>query len=190
MTSPSSPEGVRTFRAPSGPVVLVLCGLLAIFLLGDALVRAGLSQTLLLAPWVLLALWAVYELSFVSCIRVDDEGAVVQNMLRRTSFGWDRVRDIDLRWQLAFSLDDDSTVTCYGGPAHARPVRSRMRDGEETKVSAGLRQVTEIRDRWESGTSRPGAAAPIRRSWDGRALIALAVLVAWAAVSVAITATG
>jgi hypothetical protein len=190
VTSSSSPEGVRTFRSPSGPVALILCGLLAVFLLGDAVIRVGVPQTLLLAPWVLLALWAVYELSFVSHIRMDDSGAIVQNMLRRTSFGWDRVRDIDLRWQLVFSLDDDSTVTCYGGPAHARPVRSRMRDGEETKVSAGLRQVTDIRDRWSAGTSTPGADAPIRRSWDGRALLALAVLVVWAAVSVAITAVG
>ena len=72
---------------------------------------------LLLAPWVLLGLWVVYEIAFVSVVRVDGEGAMVQNMLRRTSFGWSRVRDIDLRWQLVFSLEDGSELSSYGGPA-------------------------------------------------------------------------
>lgn len=184
MSADPRPEAARTFRAASGPVSLVLCSLLAIFLLGDAVVRAGWGQMLLLAPWVLLGLWVVYEIAFVSAVRVDGEGAVVQNMLRRTSFGWSRVRDIDLRWQLLFSLDDGSDVSCYGGPARARPVRRPARGDEEAKAPSGLRDLTEIRDRWEAAPRT--ADAPIRRTWDSQALSALGVIVLWAVASVLI----
>lgn len=146
--------------------------------------RAGWGQMLLLAPWVLLGLWVVYEIAFVSVVRVDDDGAVVQNMLRRTSFGWSRVRDIDLRWQLLFSLEDGTDLSCYGGPARARPVRRPTSGDDEAKAPAGLRDLTEIRDRWQQAPTT--ADAPIRRTWDGQALIALAVIVLWAAVSVVI----
>lgn len=184
MSTDPRPEAARTFRAASGPVSLVLCSLLALFLLGDAVVRAGWGQMLLLAPWVLLGLWVVYEITFVSVVRVDGEGATVQNMLRRTSFGWSRVRDIDLRWQLLFSLDDGTDLSCYGGPARARPVRRATTGDDEAKAPAGLRDLTDIRDRWQSAPA--SADAPIRRSWDSPALIALAVIVVWAVASVLI----
>jgi hypothetical protein len=178
------PEAARTFRAASGPVSLVLCSLLAVFLLGDAVVRAGWGQMLLLAPWVLLGLWVVYEIAFVSVVRVDGDGAMVQNMLRRTSFGWSRVRDIDLRWQLVFSLEDGADLSSYGGPARARPIRRQVREDEEAKAPAGLRDLTDIRDRWQVAPST--ADAPIRRTWDSQALIALGVIVLWAVASIVI----
>lgn len=184
MSTDPRPEAARTFRAASGPVSLVLCSLLALFLLGDAVVRAGWGQMLLLAPWVLLGLWVVYEIAFVSAVRVDDEGAVVQNMLRKTSFGWSRVRDIDLRWQLLFSLDDGTDLSCYGGPARARPVRRPTSGEDEAKAPAGLRELTEIRDRWQQAPAT--ADAPVRRTWDAQALIALGIIVLWAVVSVVI----
>lgn len=162
--------------------------LLALFLLGDAVVRGGWAQTLLLAPWVLLGLWIVYEISFVSMVRIHDDGVLVQNMLRRTSFGWSRVRDIDLRWQLAFSLDDGSDVTCYGGPAHSRPVRSKMRAEDEVKAPVALRALTDIRDRWES--SAAGSDAPIRRTWDVPALGALGVILVWTVAAIVIANAG
>lgn len=180
------PEAVRTFRAVSGPVTLVLCGLLALFLLGDAVLRAGWGQALLLAPWVLLGLWVVYEIAFVSTVRIDASGASVQNMLRRTSFGWRRVRDIDLRWQLVFSLDDGRDLTCYGGPARARPARLRAGAAdEEASAPAGLRALTDIRDRWQAA-SGDDVDAPLRRTWDLPALLALAVIALWAGIAIAI----
>lgn len=184
MSTDSPPEAARTFRAASGPVYLVLCSLLALFLLGDAVVRAGWGQMVLLAPWVLLGLWGVYEITFVSVVRVDADGAMVQNMLRRTSFGWRRVRDIDLRWQLLFSLEDGSDLSCYGGPARARPVRRPGADDDEAKAPAGLRDLTEIRDRWQSAPAE--ADAPITRTWDSQALIALGIIAVWAVASILI----
>lgn len=187
MTPSSSPEGVRTFRSPSGLVMMIASGALALFLLGDAVMRASWSQMMLLAPWVLLALWLVYELSFSSFVRIDDSGVVVQNMLRRTQFGWRRLRDIDMRWQLEFALDDDRTVTAFGGPTHARPPRTTRSDheGGGVRVPAGLRDLTEIRDRWD-GAQGSATDAPIQRTWDTPALVAIGVIAVWAAVAVAV----
>lgn len=183
------PEAARTFRAASGPVFLVLSALFAVFLLGDAVLRAGWGQMLLLAPWVLFGLWVVYEVAFVSSVRIDDAGGTVQNMLRRTTFGWRRVRDIDLRWQLVFSLDDGTDITCYGGPARARQRRASARqDGEERKAPTSLRDLTDIRDRWEAADL--AADAPIRRSWDRAALLALGAIVVWAVVAILIANAG
>lgn len=188
MTAPDRPEDPRTYRASSGPVVMVLTAALALFLLGDTAVRGSWGQMLLVAPWVLLGLWVVYQVSFVSHLRVDDQGALVQNMMRRTSFGWSRVRDIDFRWQLEFALDDGSTIGCYGGPARSRPRRSSMRAEEEApKAPAGVRDLSDIRDRWQAAS---GSDAPIQRTWDGPALIALAVIAAWAVEAALIASAG
>lgn len=188
MPTDPRPEAARTFRAASGPVFLIVCALLALFLLGDAVLRAGWGSMLLLAPWILLGLWVVYEVAFVSFVRIDDAGGTVQNMLRRTTFGWRRVRDIDLRWQLVFSLDDGTDVTCYGGPARARQRRTVGRQDEERKAPTSLRDLTDIRDRWEA--SDLAADAPIRRTWDGPAIIGLAVIVVWAVAAVLIANAG
>ncbi|PRB12361.1 hypothetical protein CQ047_01720 [Microbacterium sp. MYb72] len=182
--SPSGSESGRTFRPLSGPVTLVLAGLIALFLLGDAVVRAGWAQAALLAPWVLLALWVLYEISFVSRVQVDDLGASVHNMLRRTSFGWSRVKDIDLRWQLEFTFEDGSKTSCYGGPARSRPRRSRMREDDPTPPRGGEHDLADITALWRTASFE--ADAPIVRSWDLRALIALGAIVVWAVASVLI----
>lgn len=188
----SSGEGAsgsrpRTFRAWSGVVILVLAGLAALFLLGDAVVRVGFGRMLLLAPWVLLALWAIFAISAASVLHLTDEGVRMQNLLRRTSFGWARVRDVDFRWQLEFALDDGSTVTAMGGPARARPRRqtAREREVEGTKPPTGVRELEDIRSRWQAAPV--DSDAPIRRSWDWTALGALGVIAVWAAIAVALT---
>lgn len=184
MSGNGSPEGARTYRASSGTAVLVVAVLFALFLLGDAVLRGGWGQTLLLAPWVLLALWGVYEISFVSHVRTTPETVTVQNLLRRTTFGWARIVDIDLRWQLEFELDDGRKVSCYGGPARSRPKRSRMRDTDAAPQRGADHDLTDIRDQWSA--QREALDAPITRSWDGRALFALAVIVIWAVAAVLI----
>ncbi|KJL46937.1 hypothetical protein RS84_03580 [Microbacterium hydrocarbonoxydans] len=177
------PEGARTFRAPSGLFAIGIAVLLALFLLGDAVARAGWGRMLLLAPWILLALWIVYENAYVSSVRIDDEGATVQNLLRRTSFGWKRVRSIELRWQLVFLLDDGRKLSCYGGPAKAGPMRRPGRVGDASEP-AGVRSLAEIEERWEAAPET--ADAPITRSWDWPALIALGVIVVWAVAAILI----
>ncbi len=183
--STDAPRG-RTYRPVSGRVVLVLVVIMAIVMLVDALVRAGIVQTLLIAPWVLLAVWIVYELSYVSSVVVDARGARVTNLLRVTSFGWDRVRDIDLKWQLVFTLMDGTDVTAMGGPARSRPARAPRGDEEAgASVPRGIRVLDEIRERWQAAPD--DADAPIRRSWDWPALAALAIIVIWAITAILIT---
>ena len=186
--SPQVPESGRVFRPLSGIVTLVLTGVLALFLLGDAVFRSGWGQAALLAPWILLAVWALYVISFVSRVQVDRDGAMIQNMLRRTSFGWSRVKDIDLRWQLEFSLEDGRRIACYGGPAQSRPRRSRMREGDQTPQRGGEHDLAEIRDVWRAASGT--ADAPIVRSWDAPALIAIGVIAVWAIASVLIVNAG
>lgn len=183
MNHDGRPEGVRIFRAPSGLFAIGIAILLALFLLGDAVVRAGWGRMLLLAPWILLALWIVYENAYVSRVQIDDDGVTVQNLLRRTSFGWKRVRSIELRWQLVFVLDDGRKLSCYGGPAKAGPVRRPGRDGD-SREPAGIRALSEIEERWEAAPDT--ADAPITRSWDLPALLGLGVIVIWAIVAILI----
>ncbi|MGB3376783.1 MAG: PH domain-containing protein [Microbacterium sp.] len=177
----------RIFRAWTGIVFLAIAVLAAVFLLGDAVARAGFEQMLLLAPWVLFALWVIYAASAASVLRVSDQGVVVQNLLRRTTFGWSHVKDVDFRWQLEFLLDNGATVAAMGGPARSRPRRQTKQEleVEGKKAPSGVRELADIRDRWKTAPS--DADAPVRRSWDWAALGALAVLIVWAAIAVAIT---
>lgn len=186
MTDSNSPDGARTYRQWTGLFASAVGALLTLYLLGDAVVRGSWAQMLLLAPWVLLGLWVVYVLSAASRLRVDASGVFAQNLLRTVSFGWARVRDVDFRWQLEFALEDDTTVTAMGGPAHSRARRqtSREREVEGAKVPAGVRALSEITDLRKAAVA---ADAPIRRSWDWISLGVLAVLVVWAVVAVLIT---
>lgn len=175
-------------------------------LLGDALVRAGVVEMLRLAPWVLIAVWAVYVLLYASHITFDGEGATVQNYLRITRVPWPRVRDIAMRWQVVFGLDDGSSLPAYGGPVAGRPGRAPRTDRTRAAgtgpagpssgraVPAALRDVAELRDAWQGVDAwQPGSAgAPagrdggdlgIQRSWDVPALVALVIIVVGAVIS-------
>ena len=149
----------RTLRAASGTIALIVAGAIAVLLLGDALVRAGILEMLRLAPWVLMAVWGVYVLLYASRITFDARGATVQNYLRITRFPWRRVRDIGMRWQVVFTFDDDTTVPAFGGPVAGRPGRAARADrgGGADRVRAA--RLT---------TRRARAASSARRDLDER----------------------
>lgn len=189
MSSPArEPDGSRprTFRAWTGIVFLGVSVLVSLYLLGDAVVRSDFAHMLLLAPWVLLALWVIYAASAASFLRVDADGVVMQNLLRRTAFGWSHVKDIDFRWQLEFALDDDSAVTSMGGPARSRPRRqtAREQDVEGAKTPSGVQELADLRQRWKTASDTD---QPIRRSWDRPALGVLVLIVVWAVIAIVIT---
>lgn len=183
----------RIFRVTGAVVLLVLASIVAAVMLIDALVRSGIGNTLLLAPWLLLVLWLVYVVGAASDVRADERGVQVQNLLRRVWMPWERVKKIAVRWQLEFLLDDGSVVTSMGGPARSRPrrlgaERERERESENAESSDGLAQLQKLRlEALESATS--GSDAAVQRSWDVPALIALGVLVVWAAAAVLIVQT-
>jgi hypothetical protein len=184
------PSDRRVFRAPSAIVALIASAVVAVLLLGDAALRAGVAEALLLAPWVLLALWGVYVAVYVSHIRIDAEGVRVHNMLRITDVGWGCVDEIELRWQVIFDLVGGGVVKSYGGPVAGRPARPGMRPGAaERRQAPAVRDLDLIREQWYQARDAGAAPTGVRRSWDIPALIALAAIAVWA-VSAVIIAGG
>lgn len=170
---------------------MVASGVIALFLLADALVRGGIADLLLLAPWVLLVWWVLYQMTSASFVRVDDGGLTVQNFVRRTTAGWRNVDDIVLEWQLEITFLDDSRVSCMGGPSRTRPTRvtaAERRAGGYGEPS-GMREFRDIRSRWQKGMASddPRVDAEVERSWDVPALVSLAVIVVWALIALLIT---
>jgi hypothetical protein len=166
------------YRSPSAVVGLIASAIVAAFLLGDVLIRAGFGTTLLIAPWVLLLLWAVYVAAFASVVVTDDDGITVQNFLRRTRVPWGQVTDIALRYQLVVTTRDGRRVTAFGGPVSGRAWR-RSGDADGRRMPTALRDTDSIRDRWEAADVTPDGGRVVR-SWDIPALVVLVILVAGA----------
>ncbi|WP_438352562.1 hypothetical protein [Microbacterium sp. CJ88] len=164
---------------------------MAVFLLGDAVLRAGWGQMLLLAPWVLLVLWGIYVTMFASMIQTDASGATVQNYLRRTRVPWSVVTDIRLRYQVVLVLGDGEgakQLRAFGGPVAGRPGRPRRADADRAhREPPALREVELIRDQWQSAVGSDARGGVATRSWDLPATGVLVGLVVWAVVAVLIT---
>ena len=182
----------RTFRAPSGIVVMIASALVAVFLLGDAVLRAGVGTGLLLAPWVLLALWFAYVFVYISCVQTDAAGMRLRNLLRIVDVPWRQISDIDLSWQLRVRLVDGTTVRSFGGPVAGRPGRPALRTDRESRPTTppAVRDLELIREQWEAAIEFDGSdadRAEVRRSWDLWPIVALAAIVVWAVIAVLIT---
>ncbi len=166
--------------------LLVVCALLTLVLLVDATVRAGLGTALLLAPWLLLVLWAVHVIGVASRIRVQHDGVMVQNVLRRTFVPWARVERVGMRWQLEITLDDGTVLTCFGGPARTRPRRLGPGRTREDADGAAEDMVAAIRRAKAEAGAPAGPDAPVRRTWDVPAVLVLLALACWATAAVII----
>lgn len=182
-------EPKRVFSVTGAVILLVICALLALALLIDAVLRSGIEGALLLAPWPLLALWAVYVVGVASDIRADSTGVLVQNFLRRTWMSWAGVKRIAMRWQLEITLDDGAVLRCFGGPTRSRSRRigpERTREDSATESDDGVALLHRLRAEAAAGGTA-GQDAAITRTWDVPALAALVALVAWAVAAVIIT---
>ncbi|GAA3761525.1 hypothetical protein GCM10022240_12570 [Microbacterium kribbense] len=160
---------------------------MVVFLLGDAVIRGGLADAALLAPWPLLALWLVYVSAFASSITVDGAGVIVQNMLQIIRIPWPRVRDMQWRWQVELTLDDGRQVRAQGGPLQGRGGR---RPGSPSLTPGHVRAQFDYLTRLREAAAdrlRTGEVPPVRRGWDPVGLIALAILVVWAIAAIAVT---
>lgn len=164
--------------------MLAVAAAVAVVLLADAALRGGWWDAALLAPWVALGVWAVYVGLYASAVTTDDEGILIQNLLRRIRVPWSAVADIRLRYQVVVVTADGARISCYGGPA-AGPASAtvRRRGGGAGRA---LRVTAEIRDAWRAAPSQPDGS--IRRGWDRPALIALTAIVVAAAVAVFVAA--
>ncbi|MCR2793137.1 PH domain-containing protein [Microbacterium sp. zg.Y625] len=177
----TQPGGVdrRVYRSGSGTVALIVAAAMTVFLLGDAVVRAGFAQMLVLAPSVLLVDWIIFAALFSPVVKTDAQGITVVNPIRRAEVPWGRVRDITTRWQLTLHLDDGSTVAAFGGP-NVRPPRPR-RGGAldaESDVPA-YSDIELIRREWEDAAGRGSAAGPVQRGWNLPVVLSLAGLILW-----------
>lgn len=182
-------EHPRVFRAPSSVVGLILAAALAAVLLGDAALRAGVGEMLLIAPWVLLALWGVYALIFAPHVRIDAHGIRIHNPLRIAEIAWARVTDIDMRWQLEVRTDEPRVYKAFGGPVAGRPGRPSLRRDEERgrREPPAIRDLVVIQDAWESAREAADAAGVVRRVWDIPSVISLAVLIVWVIIALFIS---
>lgn len=153
---------------------------------------------LLLAPWVLLVLWAVYVLVYAPHIRTDSSGVRVHNLLRITEFPWSAVRDIDLRWQVRFRLTSGQEVASFGGPVAGRPARPGLRfGGGERREPPAVRDIQVLREQWIAATedasesrSTAEGITSIHRRWDVPALIAFVVIAAGCVIVLTFANTG
>ena len=78
----------RVYRSGSGTVALVVAGATTVFLLGDAVLRAGFGEMLRLAPGILLVDWIIFAALFTPLVRTDRRGITVVNPLRRAEVPW------------------------------------------------------------------------------------------------------
>lgn len=166
-------------RSMSGYIATAIAAALGVFLLGDAVLRAGWAQTMLWTPWVLLVIWAVYVGMASSSVATDDDAVEVQNLLRRHRVPWGSVTDIDLRYQIVLQVRDQKPITCMGGPALAR------RGQQVTKLGQGRADAAEatldgLRGRWNASRHRVEAQGSVTHSWDWFLVGSFAVLSVWA----------
>ncbi|WP_225310318.1 PH domain-containing protein [Microbacterium testaceum] len=177
------------FRAPSSIVGLIVAAVLAVVLLGDAALRAGVGEMLLLAPWVLLALWAVYALLFAPHVRIDADGIRVHNPLRIVDIAWARISDIDMRWQLEVRTDEPRVVKAFGGPVAGRPGRPALRrdDARGRREPPAVRDLQLIQEAWESARASAPKSGVVRRAWDIPSVISLLVLICWVMIALFIS---
>lgn len=182
---PAAPASAASPRNRGGVALLVICSVLSAVMLIDAAVRADVGTALLLAPWILLLLWLVYVVGVASRVRAHQDGVFVQNLLRTTFAPWARVKSVSMRWQIEIVLDDGSRLTCFGGPSRRRSQRlgpGRTKEdanGDADDTVAALRRT-------KANAVQVSPVPPIRRGWDIPSVIALLVIVAWAAVAVVI----
>lgn len=182
-------EHPRVFRAPSAVVGMVVTALLALVLLGDAALRAGLGPMLLLAPWILLLVWGVYAFLFAPHVRIDSGGIRIHNLLRVIDVPWARVTDVDLRWQLEVTTDEPRVVKAYGGPTSGRPGR-RSRPPEvdrDRREPPAIRDLVLIQEAWSAAQDRGTGGGSVRPSWDAISLVALALLGLWGVIALLIS---
>lgn len=197
MTHPE--QRSRTIRGSAGIVWLLLTSAAVAFLLGDVVVRGSATDAVLIAPWLLLPVWFVWTFLYAPSVRADEHGVVVRNPLRTTAAPWAAVRDIVLRWQIAFVLAEGREVQAWAAAAK-RPGRRRLADTAEVRLfergdaaipraqpaERELEILSELHEMAADGAA-PADGGAVRRSWNALELAALAVILAWAVVSFAVT---
>ena len=201
MTRAPRGGGRRIYRSVPATIGMIVSSAVAALLLVDLFLQGGLQQGLLVAPWVLLALWAVYALAYAPHVETDAEEIRFYNVLTVVRIPWGRVASLRLRWQVEALLLDGRVLRAFGGPSRGRPrLRARPAPAPTPTSSAptpstgsaadlaslpvNIRDISLMQRALDRARERGTDAAPVRRIPDLPALITLLVLVAWTVWSV------
>ncbi|TPW73115.1 PH domain-containing protein [Schumannella sp. 10F1B-5-1] len=126
-------------RSPSSIWLLVAVGALAVFLLGDAIVRAQWGVALRALPWLALGAWLVFAVLVRPSVVVTRERLEIVNVWRRFVLPWQRIDHLESRYQLRAHLDDGRLIRSWGAPAAGldRAPRAVAEDQREQAARRG-----------------------------------------------------
>ncbi|GAA1727685.1 hypothetical protein [Microbacterium paludicola] len=170
--------GTRILRSATGLVWLVAVAAVVLFLLGDVVVRGSWLQALLIAPWLLIPVWAVYAFLYAPHIAVDEERIRVHNILRTIDLPWSTVDDVVMRWQLELHLTADAAATGVGGRkgiVEAWSFSRRWRGVGAKRTDDTAVTLDVIRGLHASAGRQPGARPTV--TWDLRTIAVGAAIV-------------
>lgn len=108
-----------TIRDTSSLVFSILAAVVVVAFL--VLIASDVAFLLLVLPFALLFLWAVWLVLFRPRLRYTSERVVVVNILRTHELPWARVRSVEQRLNIVFHLDDASRVVASGTSASRGP---------------------------------------------------------------------
>jgi hypothetical protein len=177
----------RVLRAPTGLIWLVGVAALALFLLGDVVVRGSWGQALLIAPWMLVPLWFVYVFLYAPHLEVRDDRVRVHNPLRTIDLPWSTVDDLVMRWQLEFHLTPDAAATGVGGRKGIVEAWSFSRrwSGFGRRRTDDTDVTLDVMRGLHASVGRQPGARPVV-SWDVPPLVAAAAIAVWCVAAVLI----
>ncbi|WP_054681877.1 PH domain-containing protein [Microbacterium sp. No. 7] len=166
MSSSGSEPRPRVLRAGSSQVAFWIAVALVVFFTADAVVRGAWDVVLSWGAAGALIVWALWLVQYHSCVRLEPSRIVVQNLLRRHEVPWGRVEGIVARPQVALELADGRRLVCWGAPF---PRRQSPRSADADARPSGHDEIVDALEhaRAESAPSD----APVRSSWDLRALV-------------------
>jgi hypothetical protein len=186
--------GATVLRAVSSVVTFWALVTIGIFFVGDAAARGRLDVALRAGAVLAFVGWCAWVFLVRMSVRVDASALTARNLLRWVRIPWGRIRDVERRAQLRVTLDDGTTVECWGSPFAPRAggrggqraattpalTASNTPWGQPLGGTAELRRgpsadsaLVAVRAAWQASHGETG---PVTRGWDVPALIVGAVL--------------
>ena len=167
-------EGV-TLRATSSTVVFIAILVVCVVLLGDAALRGRWDVVLAALPAAGLAVWVAVVVFARPCLRLDDAGLSIVNVLRTTDAPWSAVDDVTTRHEVVVTLKGGARIRCWGAPttARSRPAAAPSADDRDRNLtgrvggSSAHRVIDDVWSRHADDT----AAGEISRTWHVASIV-------------------
>lgn len=179
--SPAGSFPENTIRSVSGIVSSCVALAIALFLIGDAIIKGSWSIALPFIPWLLLLVWITYVGTAASMARIGSNELVFRNMLRVHTVPWQHITDISVKYQVLISTDDSKQTPLMAGPAAGRPARLGKSDGAQRRIPPILTFRDELYDTWQE--RKDSATGAISHTWDWPIVVIGGALLVWAILS-------